>query len=177
MSFHRNCPDANTRIAETGTLTESHLVQNSSEASFYPAGVKGAEREDPTLQGGDGSGAALRHTIITTWRPASRRSRQTSPTTMTRRPPRDKDPVNVPPYRIELFQKDLVVLDLSELLVPLGVPLEGPVGRRRHNQVDALIIRDGTLSLDPCYFQNFSRNIIFQRLILPGFIDKKRIFQ
>ena len=30
---------------------------------IYFAGVKGAEREDPTLKGGDESGAALRHTI------------------------------------------------------------------------------------------------------------------
>jgi len=32
-------------------------------AIFYLAGVKGAEREDPTLQGGDESRAALRHTL------------------------------------------------------------------------------------------------------------------
>jgi hypothetical protein len=30
----------------------------------YLAGVKGAEREDPTLQGGAESGAALRHAFM-----------------------------------------------------------------------------------------------------------------
>jgi len=30
---------------------------------FYLVGVKGAEREDPTLQGGDESEAALRHPL------------------------------------------------------------------------------------------------------------------
>jgi hypothetical protein len=31
--------------------------------SIYRVGVKGAEREDPTLQGGDESEAALRHPL------------------------------------------------------------------------------------------------------------------
>ncbi|MDR9816747.1 MAG: hypothetical protein WAO36_09520 [Candidatus Methanoculleus thermohydrogenotrophicum] len=46
----------------TGVLAD-RLPENDGDVRVYLAGVKGAEREDPTLQGGDESRAALRHTL------------------------------------------------------------------------------------------------------------------
>jgi len=39
------------------------LCHTELQKQIYLVGVKGAEREDPTLQGGDESGAALRHPL------------------------------------------------------------------------------------------------------------------
>ena len=51
----------------------------------------------------------------------------------------DKDPVDMAPYSIEFIKEEIVVHNLPKLLVLLGVLLESPVGRRRHNEVNALI--------------------------------------
>ena len=68
--------------------------------------------------------------------------RQTHVTDDTHQPPTgNQHPVGVPPHLLQLVEELLVVGHMAKLSVALAVGLERPVGRGRHHQVDAGIVK------------------------------------
>lgn len=80
----------------------------------------------------------------------------------------------MPPHFLELSEKGLVVLDVSELIRILVVALEIPVRWRRNNQVNRLILQEGQV---PRVSVDESVTRCFHRLIRMSLHEKPAFWQ